>query len=201
MNITTQTVLRHFLSCYEQQLTEKKHPQMSSFFENFFSREELLKILDFMFGDIGLQQVEDLDTASHKELLEVIDDELYILRHYINQWEQELSTHDHINPRGVYNTLEQLGHQTHYLGQKDIIIWDEYDISNYMSLQQKAGKITRVYGIYDVSVSQENVYEVDSPPKRFFETVEDAFEMMHSGVENGTFQKDEVHILERYKAI
>lgn len=201
MNITTQTVFRHFLSCYEEQRSKQKHPQMSSLFEHFFTREELLKILDFMFGDIGLQQVEDLDTASHKELLDVIDDELYILRYYLNQWEQELSTHDHINPRGVYRTLEQLGQQTHYLNQKDIITWDEYDISNYMSLQRKAGKITRVYGIYDTSVSQDNVYEVDSPPKRFFETVEDATEIMHAGIENGTFQKDEVHILEVYKAI
>jgi hypothetical protein len=201
MNITAQIVLKHFLYAFEKVMTASKHPQMSSLFENFFTREELLKILDFMFGDIGLQQVEDLDTASHKELLEVIDDELYIFRYYINQWEQELSIHDHINPRGVYNTLEQLGHQTHYLGQKDIITWDEYDISNYMSLQRKAGKITKVYGIYDVSVSQDNVYEVESPPKRFFETVEDVTEIMHTGIENGTFQKDEVHILERYKAI
>lgn len=201
MNITAQTVLKYFLSSYEKQLTTQKHPQMSSLFENFFTREELLKILDFMFGDIGLQQVEDLDSAMPKELIEVIDDELYILRYYLNQWENELQTHDHISPIGVWNTLEQLGRESHYLNQKDITIWDEYDISNYMSMQRKAGKITRVYGIYDVSVTQDDVYKVDMHPKRFFENVEDAKEIMHSCTNNGIFKKNEVHILERYKAI
>lgn len=200
MNITTQTVLRHFLSCYEQQLTEKKHPQMNSLFEHFFTREELINILNFMFGEIGLTEV-DLEIATNEDLLKVIDDELYILRYYLNQWEQQLDIHDHISPRSVWNTLEQLGHQTHYLGQKDISQWDQYDVSNFMSMQTKAGKITKVYGFYDVNVSGNDVYSIDSHPKRFFETKEDATEMMHAGIEYGTFKKGEVHILQRYKAI
>lgn len=46
-----------------------------------------------------------------------------------------------IDPTEVGEVLVQLGHYTHYLGTKDIALWDDYDYSNYRSLQIKAGKI------------------------------------------------------------
>lgn len=200
MNITTQLVFRHFLQSYQKIIEASKSPTISPFFEHFFTREELINILDFMFGGVGLEQI-DLETATNEELLATIDDELYILRYFLNQWENELDTHNKITPRAVYNTLLQLGYETHYLGQKDIIEWDEYDISNYISLQHKAGKIVSVFGIYEVSVSQEDVYSVDSHPKRLFKNKEDAQEILELGISKSTFEKDSVHVLECYRAI
>ncbi|WP_452597124.1 hypothetical protein [Pontimicrobium sp. MEBiC01747] len=46
-----------------------------------------------------------------------------------------------VNPINVRETLYQLGLHTHYLNTKPIKNWDEYDHSNFRSLQIKAGKI------------------------------------------------------------
>ena len=45
-----------------------------------------------------------------------------------------------IDPKEVWEILQQLGLHTHYLASKPIINWDEYDRSNYRSLRIKAGK-------------------------------------------------------------
>lgn len=45
-----------------------------------------------------------------------------------------------IDPVEVGDILTQLGLYDHYLGTKEIDLWDSYDYSNYRSLQIKAGK-------------------------------------------------------------
>lgn len=51
-----------------------------------------------------------------------------------------MKNNEKIDPKEVWDILQQLGLYTHYLASKPIAFWDEYDRSNYMSLKRKAGK-------------------------------------------------------------
>ena len=62
----------------------------------------------------------------------------HFLRTILNYCETENDTET--KPQSVREVLYQLGLHTHYLNTKPIKDWDEYDYSNYRSLQIKAGK-------------------------------------------------------------
>ena len=82
---------------------------------------------------------------------------------------------DEMTQEDVLFMLDYLGLCTHYLCQKPLNIWDEYDRSNYESLKQKAtSRIVRKYAYYSKDIKQCDKYFVDSPPTRFFETREEA---------------------------
>ena len=104
-----------------------------------------------------------------------------------------------IDPKEVWEVLCQLGHQTHYLATKVIAHWDEYDHSNYRALQIKAGRIKRMYGIYDTDIKQEDVYNVDSPPNTFYPSLEEALSEMQKLINDGTFKEEEVQVLSLYR--
>lgn len=53
----------------------------------------------------------------------------------------EIENDTRTTPQSVREILYQLGLHTHYLNTKPIKNWNEYDYSNYRSLQIKAGKI------------------------------------------------------------
>lgn len=194
MKTTTRIVLRHYLSFFESLMELRKVPQITPFFEDFFTRDELITIIKSMFGDIVFEQ-HDFTDSTKEELLEVISDDVYILKYYLKQWDEDLEAQIALHPVSVWETLNQLGLQTHYLGEKALAYWDTYDKNNYRALQYKAGKIIRVYGIYDISVKKEDVHNVDSPPKRFFEVESQAITFLAEGIEAGMFNEDEVHIL------
>lgn len=198
MNITTQTVVRHFL----MRLTEgyQAHAGIHPFFEHFFTRKELSEIITYIFSEHEVKEV-DLDILTHDELLDIIDDNMSILRFYLHQWEQQLISHELHSNHEVNDTLEQLSHHNHYLRNKMPEDWDKYDRSNFRSLQLKAGKLGKVYGIYDVNVSQDQVENIDTPPKRFYETQEQAAEVMNAMISKNDSQDEYLHVLYLYKAI
>lgn len=66
----------------------------------------------------------------------------------------------------VHELLDQLGLHTHYLADKPIDSWDEYDYSNYRSLQIKGGKIRRMYAILDYSNSFNSLKEAHVESQR-----------------------------------
>ena len=88
-----------------------------------------------------------------------------------------------------------MGLQTHYLASKSVTDWDEYDFSNYRSLSKRAGKITAIYGIYETDVKEEDVNQVTSQPKRFYETHKKAQEKLEILIAQGKFKKEELHVL------
>ena len=89
--------------------------------------------------------------------------------------------------KDVWFMLEFLGLETHYLGSKEISTWDEYDWSNFNSLKRKATRsIKRVYAHFTESVPEELKYEVTTPPKRFYDTLEEALDAVPVGQESTT---------------
>ncbi|MBC8757298.1 hypothetical protein H2O64_21690 [Kordia sp. YSTF-M3] len=198
MNITTQIVVRHFL----MRLSEghQPHTGIHPFFDNFFTKQELIDIITHIFSEHEVREV-DLDVLTHDELLDIIDDDMSILRFYLHQWEQQLISHESHSTHEVNDTLEQLSHHTHYLRNKIPKDWDKYDRSNFRSLQLKAGKLRKVYGIYDINVSQDQVQEVHAPPKRFYQTQEQATEVMNTMISKSDSQDEYLHVLYLYKAI
>jgi hypothetical protein len=198
MDITTQTVVRHFL----MRLSEgnQSHAGIHPFFDNFFTKQELIDIITHIFNEHEVREV-DLDVLTHDELLDIIDDDMSILRFYLHQWEQQLILHESHSTQEVNDTLEQLSHHTHYLRNKMPEDWDKYDRSNFRSLQLKAGKLRKVYGIYDVNVNQDQVEDVDTPPKRFYETQDQATEVMNVMISKNDSQDEYLHVLYLYKAI
>ena len=111
----------------------------------------------------------------------------------------EVRIDQHIDPKEVWEVLSQLGLHTHYLASKTIASWDSYDVSNFRSLMIKAGKLKKMYGIYDTNVSQEDISHVDSHPNFFFDSREKAEAVMREFIADGIFQADDIHVLFRYK--
>lgn len=186
MNITTQQVLRFFLSQlqHDASLNEGLHP----FFEDFFTRSELCAILEQDYGSCVYQL--------GKEALAEKLRSSQVLYHYVQQWEQALQQQASLTDEAVQATLAQLGLRHHYLASKPIDLWDNYDQSNYRSLQRKAGNIQKVYGLFDRSVAPEQASCVTSPPNRYY----DSFEQAQEAFEEKGCSLEEVHILSLYKA-
>ena len=197
MSNTGKRVLRHFLSEYISKLEQRKVPEIHPFFRDFFTKTELASILLSEWESLSLKEY-TTDTMNTDDLLEILNDDKYILSYFLKKLDKELQITPDVSPVTVWHILEQVGLQTHYLGQKAIALWDEYDHSNYRNLQRKAGKIVRVYGIYDKTVTKDEVYTVDTKPKRYFETKELATEMLDELVLKQVFKQDEVHIHSLY---
>ena len=195
MNHTCKQVLLHFLKQYLKELSFRKTASRHPYFDSFFLKEELITIIKSMSGSITLEEI-DLENLTSEELLLIIDDDRYIIDFFLKQWNR--NAEDRLTPIAVWNTLEQLSLPTHYLASKAIIDWDEYDFSNYKSLQIKAGKLKRVYGIYDAYVKPEEALKIDSPPKRFFENYDQAQKALDELVSNKNFSEQELQIIPLY---
>ena len=157
------------LGHYRNHLHLRKHQEINLNLHSYFTKSELLDIVSFVLGTVTKEQY-DLEAMNCRELLELIHDDKYIVDYVLHCWEQEDMEAIALSQASVLATLEQLGLYTHYLCYKSLDSWNEYDHANYQSLLKKAGKLVGVYGIYDTSVSQEQVARVASIPKRYFDT-------------------------------
>jgi hypothetical protein len=195
MKITTRQVLLRFLAILLEQIQEQKNDVLDAFFEDFFTKDEIIEILKSKFGsnvDGHLKVVR----LNKEQLLEYLSD-ADVLNYFLNSWNSEIEQNRTITPVEVFRTLDQLGLQTHYLASKSVTEWDAYDFSNYRSLSGKAGKITTVYGIYETDVKEEDVEQVTSHPKRFFETYKKAEEQLQYLFSQKVCKIDELHVLPR----
>lgn len=142
----------------------------------------------------------DLSDEAQQRLQELYHEDVELnplARIYIDQCPDDPS----INPKEVWDILQQLRLYTHYLASKPIAFWDEYDRSNYRSLQRKSGRIKQMYGIYSTDVNQQEASHATTQPKRFFRTKEEATAVMNELIAQGALNKNEVHILWIYKKI
>lgn len=194
MNMTTRLVLRHFLLKTRNEISNTKVAQIDPFFQSFFTQNELKNILCSIYDAKALKELK-LGAMSKPELLETIGDDTLILGYFLDLWDEEICQNASITAKGVCAVLDQLSLQSHYLRFKQISEWDSYDLSNYRSLQLKAGKICRVYGIYDAGTQQEEINSVTSPPKRFYESSHLADIAMKELVNERQFQENDLHIL------
>lgn len=190
MTIETQQVLLHFLQQYKSLLASNIQDEIHPFFDGFFLKDELIAIIRFTFeaNEIALQ---DLETKTPSQLLEMIGDDVYILQYYLEKFKLILFKDIVITEEMLWKTLYQLDQKTHYLGMKKLNDWDLYDHSNYRAMFYKAGKVTRVYGMYDIDISQKDVEKVTSHPKRFYRTWKEANSALHESIHD----EEDTHIL------
>lgn len=199
MDTALQTLIRYFLVKIKGKLENQKVNEIDSFLEDFFTKSELIAIVGWMYDTKDLKEV-PLEDLKPYELLDMIGDTYFILEYVIHKWDEHQNSREHLNPKKVWSVLEQLGLQTHYLGEKAIAFWDAYDYSNYRSLQIKAGRVKRVFGIYDIDVKQEDVEKVDTPPKRFFNSEHEAQRHMQYLINMKIIKRQDTHVLYCYVA-
>lgn len=194
MNMTTRAVIRHFLLKLRTEFGNSKVATIDPFFQSFFTKNELKDITSSIYDTKALEEI-GLDGMSKQELLEAIGDNSFILGYFLDLWDKEICQNAALCEKGVLSTLDQLQLPIHYLKFKKVSEWDSYDLSNYRSLQLKAGKICRVYGIYDASIKLEDIESVTSSPQRFFDSHELAQTAIQELRENGQFTENDLHIL------
>ena len=87
----------------------------------------------------------------------------------------------------------------HYLRDKPVEEWDDYDVSNYYSILYKHGKTRRVFAIYTSDVKEEDKYVVTTQPSFFFDTREEAEEELERCYEQGLNKWVSLQILSLWK--
>jgi len=201
MNITTKLVLRHFLAVWHKNKEIMKVAEISNFTKNFLLHKELIAIVQWIYPPDELEDT-DLECLPYDELMDMISSDYYVLGYYLDLWDQSCKAQERPTASALWETLEQLGHPTHYLAFKGLDQWDEYDISNCRALQAKAGKVSKVYGIYDSSIMQADIDTVTSPPLRFYHSEEDAEEGIKKLLNlNKRAERKELAVRYTYKGI
>lgn len=187
-------VVQYFLRKLQQRMEADKVNTMDAVFLSIYTKDELMEIIRWAYAPTVPQWIQ-FDQMSEEELLDAIGDEFYILSFEIEQARLDLHQTMKVTPKRVFDTLVQLGLETHYLMQKPIAEWDEYDSANYRALSHKAGNPTPVFGIYDSAVSEEDKYFVTTPPPKFFNTEREAMDTMAELIKSGQLKEGEAKVM------
>lgn len=158
-----------------------------------YNKQELKKMLKWLFMQKVPKEI-DLDTMDEEELLNAIGDEYHILCYLLHEMEQELEAFENPSPQRVWEVLEQLGQETHYLATKVKAHWDEYDRSNYKALAAKAGYPIPLYGVFDADVKEEDKYVV-TLPDTLYKSQDEALQFISEIVEKGQIQENELKVM------
>jgi hypothetical protein len=187
-------VVQYFLRKLQQRMEADKVNTMDTVFLSIYTKDELMDIIRWSYAPTVPQWIQ-YDKMSEEELLNAIGDEFYILSFEIEQARLDLHQTMKVTPKRVFDTLVQLGLETHYLMQKPIAEWDEYDYANYRALSHKAGNPTPVFGIYDSSVNEEDKYFVTTPPPKFFNTEREAMDTLTEMIKSGQLKEGEAKVM------
>ena len=200
MNYITQQMLGYHLSLYQQSIETRNPGQIDDFFKKFLTRFELVTIIEWLLDGVAIEHI-NLDKASLEDLWEIIGDDKIILQYYLSEWELTLQQSTIYSSEEVRKVLDRLQSPTHYLAEKSIKEWDPYDHSNYRNILIKAGRLKRVYGIYDSEIKQEQINTVTTPPLRYFESYTDAEKALEELIRYQSFMRKDLHILYSYVPI
>jgi hypothetical protein len=91
-----------------------------------------------------------LDDYDVDGLIKIILNEHSLVEALMNLWESQISvlTPKQFPPAEYVNlALERLGQESHYLAEKSAKDWDEYDLSNVLSVLRKSGLAHRVFQV------------------------------------------------------
>ena len=187
-------VVQYFLRKLQQRMEADKVNTMDAVFLSIYTKDELMDIVRWAYAPTVPQWIK-FDQMNEEELLEAIGDEFYILSYEIEQGRLDLHQTMKFTPKRVFDTLVQLGLETHYLMQKPIAEWDEYDSANYRALSHKAGNPTPVFGIYDSAVREEDKYFVTTPPPKFFNTEREAMDTLAELIKSGQLKEGEAKVM------
>ncbi len=172
MTLKQQRLFLYFFEVLETHLRYTDALPLSKEVKQFLTRDECIDIILWlspeMYHRVALEKLDD------EKLHSLLVTDYNILLYIIHKWELHLSKSINFSDEEVDALFTKTNNQIHYLYTKPTSSWDSYDRSNYISLLYKAGFTIEVYGIYSSSVKEEDKYIVDSPPKKFYDTKEEA---------------------------
>ena len=171
MTIKQRKLILHFLEMLEHQLESRKVTAINPIFLQLFSRKELIEIVLWIFINYDKSM---LSEKTDTELLELIGDDANVLSFVIEQWKNNIRAVPKLTQEEVHRFFDEIQLYLHYLKDKPVLEWDDYDVSNYYSILFKRGKTQRVFAIFTSDVKDEDKYAVTTQPTFFFDTKEEA---------------------------
>lgn len=187
-------VIQYFLRCLQDKMQwDDNVDAINAKWLKIYNKQELKSIVKWLFMQ-NVPQEMDLDTMDEEELLGTIGDEYHMLGYLLHEMDQELIAFENPTQQSVWELLEQLAHQTHYLASKPINEWDAYDLSNYQSLARKAGNPIPLYGVFDANVTQEDKYLV-TLPGTLYQSEEEALQLLSNLVKKEQFNETEMKVM------
>ncbi|WP_155912573.1 hypothetical protein [Mesoflavibacter zeaxanthinifaciens] len=173
MTIKERKRILYFLEALMVNLESHEDNHVSAEFLNLFSRKELMDMVLWLHTNYDKSMLAEKTDA---ELLELLNDDSNILAYVIEQWKANISAVPKLTQDDVFEFFERIPIYIHYLRDKPVEEWDDYDVSNYYSLLFKHGKTKRVFAIFTSDVKDEDKYAVTTQPSFFFDTKEEAQE-------------------------
>ena len=167
MTIKQRKLVLHFLELLEQQLEIRKVSKINPALLNLFSRKELIEIILWLFTNYDKSM---LTEKTDEELLKLIGDDANALSFVIEQWKNNISAVPKLTQEEVHSFFDEIQIDPHYLRDKPVEEWDDYDVSNYYSILFKRGRTKRVFAIFTSDVNDEDKYAVTTQPSFFFDT-------------------------------
>lgn len=198
MTIRHQRLIAHFLSALEKQQRITYTESVNPVFLKLLSRDDLLEIIDWRF-EIKILRDIDLEKMSIEELLLLIGDNLTILAHTISKWNKRLNTMVTFSQEEVDEFFEQTQNGFHYLRTKPVEEWDGYDRNNYLSMLAKAGVTQRVFALFTSEVAEKDKYIVYSPSGHFYDTEDEAIEIIQELVDRGDYAYGDLQVFPLWK--
>ncbi len=171
MTIKERKRILYFLEALMVNLEGHEENQISSELLNLFSRTELMDMVLWLYTNYDKSM---LAAKTDTELLELLHDDVNVLAYVIEQWKENISAVPKLTQDEVNELFEKMPISIHYLRDKPVEQWDDYDVSNYYSLLFKHGKAKRVFAIFTSDVKDEDKYAVTTKPSFFFDTKEEA---------------------------
>lgn len=171
MTIKERKLILHFLEMLYGEIEDRKVAEINPIFLKLFSRKELIEIVLWLYSNFDKVILAEKD---NEELLALIGTDSSILAYLIEYWKNSINSVPILTQEEVYDLFERIPISAHYLRDKPVKEWDDYDVSNYYSLLFRHGKTKRVYAIFTSDVKEEDKYVVTTPPSFFFDTYEEA---------------------------
>lgn len=197
MKIKQQKLFLFFLKKHKEVLEKSGNQQMDEFFNGFFLKEELLEILAYLYLDKAKEF--DVNNKSNEELLQLIGNDISILRFVIFTIESSITATPTLSEKEKNTFFENRNLESHYLYSKPAKDWDSYDKSNYYSLLLSRGKTRRVFAIFTSDVDKKDKYAVTTKPSFFFDSKEEAEEELEKIHKQQKFKKGDLKIMSLWK--
>jgi len=196
MTIKERKRILYFLEALMANIESIKEDIINAEFLNLFSRKELVDMVLWLHTNYDKSM---LTEKTDVELLTLLNDDANVLAYIIEQWKDDIIATPTLSQQEVHEFFDHFNLWSHYLKNKPVEQWDEYDISNYYSILYKHGKTRRVFAIFTTDVRDEDKYVVTTGPDYFFDTKEEAQEEIQRCIEQENFTEGDLKVLSLWK--
>ena len=198
MTIKERQLVLHFLQMLEQELNKRKVTEIDPVLLKYLDRKTLVEMIQDIFENMYVPEA--LMKISDENLLAMIGDDGLVLSYLIKQWKQRLKITPIATQERVNDFFDQIQLGPHYLRDKPVEIWDDYDRSNYYSILFKRGKTQKVYAIFTSDVEEGEQYAVTTQPDFYFDSEEEAEQDLQRLIKEGRNPED-LKIMSLWKII